>query len=379
MLRKIRPWLVVAALAGIVPHSAQPGCRAADQPEAAAQAPPMIPARAAELPAPTPLPDRPPAFVLPPPPPDKALAEDGWIRSPLLERPGSAPHGWIFNVEASVVWVHVRNLVVGGFAPNFNVGIPASGGMPVTGDIISFPGNAFNATVTPRFELGYRFPDGFGELRLGYRFMDSTGSNTLNLGELGPASQKGRLDVEFIDLDFGTREYALLWKWQMRTAVGMRYATTFYESQVNFRQPKTVQEVPVGTAPFTRLSQTEALGNRYIGAHGVLEVDRELGVPGLTLFGRAECAGLYGRVHQTFTETFVESPGITQTRVTNGVGCPTLATQVGFSYTVPRWNYCRFLIGYQFEMWWQFGRGNNDLSRGTLDDQGLFLRAEFTF
>ena len=88
---------------------------------------------------------------------------------------------------------------------------------------------------------------------------------------------------------------------------------------------------------------------------------------------------MYGRVHQTFKETFVEAPGATQTRVTNGVGTPLLDAQLGLSYGVPGWNRCRFMLGYQFEMWWQFGRGNNDLSFGTLDDQGVFLRAELNF
>ena len=165
----------------------------------------------------------------------------------------------------------------------------------------------------------------------------------------------------------------------MRTAVGLRYATAFFDSQVTFLRPTTVQLAPFGTGPFTRLSQTEAVGNRYLGAHGVFEIGRKLWVPGLTAFARLEGAGMYGRVHQTFKETFVEAPGATQTRVTNGVGTPLLDAQLGLSYGVPGWNRCRFMLGYQFEMWWQFGRGNNDLSFGTLDDQGVFLRAELNF
>jgi hypothetical protein len=165
----------------------------------------------------------------------------------------------------------------------------------------------------------------------------------------------------------------------MRTAVGMRYATAFLDSQVTFLHPVTVTGSPFGTGPFTRLFQSESLGNRYFGAHAVLEVGRKLWVPGAALFGRLEGAGMYGRVHQTFREAFVEAPGFTQQRVTNGVGTPMLAVQTGLSYDVPQWNHARFLIGYQFEEWWQFGRGDNDLSFGALYDQGLFLRAEFNF
>jgi hypothetical protein len=266
-----------------------------------------------------------------------------------------------------------------GVSPAYSVGLPPGAGMPITGDLVSFPGNPLNATATPRFELGYRFPDGFGELKLSYRFLDATGSDILTLGELGLASQKGRLDLNFVDLDFGTRQFSLGPLWELRTTIGMRYATAYFNSRVAFLKPVTLQEFPFGTAPFTRLSQSEAVGNWYLGAHAVLELGRKLWLPELSLFSRLEGSGMYGRVHQTFKETFVEAPGFTETSVRSGVGTPLLATQVGVCYDVPNWNHCRFLIGYQFEMWWQFGRGNNDLSSGTLDDQGLFLRTEINF
>jgi hypothetical protein len=293
-----------------------------------------------------------------------------------------------FNAESSVLWPHFSNELVGGtvtlaqtsgVAPSSSVGLPPGAGMPITGDLINFPGNRFNPTVSPRFELGYRFPDGFGEVRLGYRFLESSGSNFLIFPDLGPASQSGRLDLNFIDLDYGTREFSLGPNWEMRWAVGLRTAFAFLDSRVTFLAPVTVTTAPFGTGPFTRLSQAEALGNWYIGAHGVFEVGRRLWTPEAILFLRLEGAGMYGRVHQTFKETFVEAPGYTETSVRSGVGTPLLATQVGLSYDVPEWNHARFMIGYQFEEWWQFGRGNNDLSFGALYDQGLFLRAEFNF
>jgi len=128
--------------------------------------------------------------------------------------------------------------------------------------------------------------------------------------------------------------------------------------------PVTVTGVPFGTAPFTRLSQSEVLGNRYFGVHGVFEVGRKLCVPGLTPFGRLEGSGLYGRVHQTFKETFGEAPGSTQQRVTNGVGTPWLATQVGLNYDVPEWNHARLAIS---------SRNGGSLAAETT------TRAEFSF
>jgi hypothetical protein len=320
-----------------------------------------------------------------PPVPDYRVRDQGWIGDPLLDRAEAALPGVFFNIESSVLWPHFTNHLQGGMAPHSNVGGSATGGLPITGDIVMFSGNRLDPTVSPRFELGYRFPDGFGEIRLCYRFMDSKGSDQTVVSppfaddNLGPASQVGRLDVNIIDLDYGTREFSLGPDWEMRTALGLRYATAFLDSQVTFLNPVTLTGFPFGTGPFTRLTQTEVVGNRYFGAHGVLEIDRKLWNPCLALFGRFDGAGLYGRVHQTFKETFVEAPGATQQRITNGVGTPWLAIQLGLSYDVPRWNHSRFLIGYQFEEWWQFGRGDNDLSFGPLYDQGLFLRAEFNF
>jgi hypothetical protein len=284
-----------------------------------------------------------------------------------------------------VLWVHFTNELVGGTAPHSNVGGPPIGGLPITGDIVRFPGNQFDATVSPRVEFGYRLPDGFGEFRLGYRSLAASGSDTVNVSppaandNLGPASQTGRLDINIIDFDYATRQFSIGPDWELRTAVGIRYVTAFLDSQVTFLHPVTLTGTPFGTGPFTRLSQTEAISSHFLGAHAELEVSRHLWIPELSLFGRLDGAGLYGRTHQTFRETFVQPPGSTQQTVGNGLGTPWLASEVGLSYDVPRWNHSRFMVGYQYEIWWSFGRGDNDLSFGTLSDQGIFLRGEFNF
>ena len=311
----------------------------------------------------------------------------GWIGSPLLDRPEAAQPGFFVNGESSLVFPHFQNQLQGGqvtlgqtsgVSPSSSVGLPPGAGMPITGDIVSLPSTHFNPTVSPRLELGYRLPDGWGEIRLGYRFMDTTDSGAVFLPGLGPANQNGRLDVQFVDLDYGTQQFSLGPDWEMRTAIGLRYSEVFFDSQVAFVNP-TASVGAFGTVPFTRLTESEAMGNWYIGAHAIMEVGRKLWVPDLSLFGRVEGTGMYGRVHQTFKETFLEAPGITQIDVTNGVGCPVVAGQVGLSWDIPNWNHSRLMVGYQYEIWWQFGRGDNDLSFGTLDDQGLFLRAEFNF
>jgi hypothetical protein len=389
MARNLCRWLLLALWTAIAVTAATPISRGQD---GSPQGDSPGTTDAETLPKPTRLPDvQPPAFVLPTP--DYNVPPAPSIHHPLLERPEAEQAGLFCNVESSVLFPVVQNKLQGGMvtlaqtsgaSPQSAIGLPPGAGMPITGDIVNFPGPRFNAGYSPRFELGYRFSRGLGEIRLGYRFLDARGIDTAlvvnpNDGiNLGPAAQTGRLALNFIDLDYATREFSIWPNWEMRWAVGVRYATSFYDSRVTFFNPVT-QMQPFGTAPFTLLSQYEALADRFIGAHAVLEVDRRLPVAGLALFGRLEGSGLYGRAHQTFTETFVQDPHFSYLRVTNGLGSPIVAGQVGFTYDIPRWNHSRVLVGYQAEGWWQFGRGDNDLSFGTLYDQGLFLRAEFNF
>jgi hypothetical protein len=406
MTHPIHRLLLLAAFAVVVAPWSLP-CRGQDGPAAAdlvlsADAPSKVPAATEELPPPQKVPeDRPAPFVLPPPPTiDYNNVGDSPLNSPFLDRPDAAPPGWLFNVESSVLFPHFQNeqLIGGqvtplqlgssppgpGVAPSSSVGLPPGAGLPITGDLVKLPHLSLNPTVSPRFEVGYRMPQGLGEFRLSYRFLDASGSQTALFAppatdNLGLAAQTGRLALNIVDLDWGTREFALIPNWQLRTAVGVRYATAFFDSQANFLTPMTVTGSPYGTGPFTRLSQSEMLDNWYLGVHAIGEVDRKLPVMGLSLFGRVEGAGLWGTARQTFRETFVQAPGFTEQRVVNQTAMPWLNGQVGLSYEVPRWNYSRFMLGYQFEYWWFLGRGDNDLSFGALSIQGLFLRAEFNF
>jgi hypothetical protein len=386
MMHTIRPSLVFTAFVVLLLLTGGQRCRGEDGVVLTDAKTPGAAGMPEALSSPAPGQDRPLPFVLPPPP-NYNVDDQGWVGGPLLERPEAAGPGFFSNVESSIVFPQFQNKLVGGQvtaaqtsgAPiSASIDLPPGAGMPITGSVIRFTGPHFDPTVSPRIELGYRFPDGFGEVRVAYRFLGSIGSDTVTVGELGPAAQHGTLDIHFVDLDYGTQEFSLGPDWEMRWAVGLRYADVYYSSQVGFLNP-----VPLvgdfGTAAFTRLTQTEIINSRYFGAHGVFELGRKLWVRNLTLFGRVEGTGVYGRVNQRFQETFVEAPGSTQTSVSNGSACPIVAGQMGLSWDIPNWNHSRVLLGYQYEAWWRIGRGNNDLSFGTLTDQGVFLRAEINF
>ena len=134
------------------------------------------------------------------------------------------------------------------------------------------------------------------------------------------------------------------------------------------------------------LAEFETNHLHYYGGFGNLEVARRLGVPGLTAFGFVEFTDSYARIKQTGAEVLFggdAGPQGSAIRNDNGVGVTMFNGRVGLSYDPPGWNHSRFLIGYHFETYFQVGRLTDFRittdSRGQIDTQGLFLRAEFNF
>ena len=58
-------------------------------------------------------------------------------------------------------------------AGQITVAVPGTGH---TSDVVSVPMAELNWTVSPRFELGYRLPSGFGEVDVAYRFLLAEGT-----------------------------------------------------------------------------------------------------------------------------------------------------------------------------------------------------------
>ena len=334
----------------------------------ATKAPSQTPARsesesttpAAILPAPLVV-GQPPAYVLPP--------ADRWTTAglpapdPLLERPGTPSAGLFFNVEPNVLAVHFRN--------QLQIDVPVSSTQT---DTVHFPGPRLDATVSPRFEAGYRLEDGWGELLLGYRFLSTQGSGP-ETGDLGPAHSSGRLALNSFDLGYGSQEFSLGSDWEMRWRTGVRASILYYDARLSYDPP--------ASDPGTLLNQREVNYFWGLGPFTGLEVAWKTKVPGLSVFGRFDGALQFGNITQTGVETLAGAPGAGPQEALAKYGYQVtvlaLAEEVGLSYTVPGWNHSRFLVGYRYETWWQAGRFNFTSSRGQLDTQGVFLRAEFNF
>jgi hypothetical protein len=338
MTRLLSRWLAALALAS----AAWPAAARAQ-----GEAPPLLPAPTAE---------RPPAYVLPPPNPNPVPPFAGL--EPLLDPPEWPLPGPFFNVDATVLALHLRNQLMNS--------VPIAPGQT---DLVSFPGSRLDAAVSPHLELGCRIPDGWGEVYVGYRFLVSRGADHVP-GPRGEDDISTRLDFNVFDLAYRSREWALGPGWDMRWTAGLRAATFYFDARRSLGPPGTSVDL---------LSQDETNHFYGYGIFGALEVGRELGVPGLALLGRLEGTSYYARIKQTASETFAGDVVPQQSAVRNdgAVSVPVLAEQVGLSYTPPGWPHGRLLAGYQYETWFQVGRVLS--SRGQLDGQGLFLRAEFNY
>jgi hypothetical protein len=322
------------------------------------------PARAQSLP-PQPIPVAPPPAAEPPPPGPIALppltppppaplvyhdplpSHDG-----LLDGPTDPP-GWFFGVEVSILKPHVNNSLTGS-VPFGSLG----------SDTVQLPTTRLDWVAAPRFELGYRFADGYGGVLVSYRTLNADGRATiLDFDALGDAFLRSRLDMDVFDFDYVTPKCSLWQRLELQGRFGVRLADVFFDSQA------------VGQALEQRVS------NHFIGAgpHAGLDVRYHFDVPGLALFARADAAVPIGRVHQDFEESFLLSDGsVVGSAASQGAtrAVPTLGAQLGVSWAPPGTR-LRLTTGYEFEYWWDVGHVAD--SRASLFDQGAFFRAEFRF
>jgi hypothetical protein len=286
---------------------------------------------------------------------------------PLLDLPELPPPGCFTNAELGLIRPHFKNRLIGTVAL-------AGGGT----DTVAVPAADLSWTPAPRFDVGYRIPDGAGEILASYRFLMTDGRAEV-LGDPGPLLLKSRLDFHVFNFDFANRDP--LWKqwrdpfythWEMRWRVGVQLATLYFDSRADLPGPAAV----LAGAP---LEERET--NYFIGAgpHAGLELFRTFSFSGLTLYGAVDGSSLYGRVHQTFTE-FLPASGFATFGKSQGVAV--LGAQLGLAW-IPPDSAVRLFLGYQFEQWYQVGR-NGDTSppfgsMGQLTENGIFVRGEFTF
>jgi hypothetical protein len=292
---------------------------------------------------------------------------------PAIDPPPLPPPGWFFNLEVDPTKAHVKNEIS---APVAN---PATGNM----DNVSLPSAALNWAISPRFELGYTLPSGFGEFLLAYRFLATDGSDPFQTID-GPARLSSVLDINQVDLDYASREISL-WRLapncDMRWWVGLRYASVYFDSV----SEEAFDVAAAGSGVYQTRVTNSFVG---IGPHTGVEVAQHFGNTGLAFFTKADCAMLLGRVRQQFFEHTTTTgangqPLLGYLSASDSQGVPVLEVQAGLSWQPPRFPNTNFFLGYRYEYWWEIGRLDTISSvngaNADVIDQGFVLRAEFNF
>ncbi len=309
-----------------------------------------------------------PGLIPPPPPPPPGIYANPYqdtngplLRGdPLLETVPNRPQGLFAGLEADLVWPHIKNRV--------------TGTLTIDGftDTLHLPTASLDVTGSPLFILGYRFGQGFGEFTAKYRSLVTEGSRNIgNFDFLGDGFLKSRLNVNVIDLDYGSQEIPLVTEapgqlWDLKFDVGARIAGVYFDSSAS---------------GFALNQQTS---NNFFGAgpHVSLEFYRYLqDFNGLALYGKVDTAVAIGRIKQNFRESFTFDGirGVNGASTVRGSqAVPMVGIEAGLSWTPTHtWRWLRFTGGYVLEQWWDVGTISG--SSADLTYQGLFLRTELHF
>lgn len=218
----------------------------------------------------------------------------------------------------------------------------------------------------PRIEVGWFLPPSLGYLSLTYRGFADDGRQIVSALNGTPFALRSRLDLNQIAFDYGTTAYSFAPRWFVSGRIGMAAADVYFDNVAESAR------------------QTQDASNNFAGAgpHFRLDVWREFNLlPGLALFAQPDLMVLVARVQQQYREsnvvgvsTIAGSDLIRRTRT-----APVFTLRAGLSYTpasLPEW---RFMVGYEFEDWWNIGRIPESSSRGEFYSNGVFIRAVATF
>jgi len=273
-----------------------------------------------------------------------------------LDPPDCPRPGWFTGLDLYLVKPRVRSQLIGDVTP--------ANAVPT---LVQVPQVGLDWAVSPRIEIGYRIPQGFGELILGYRFVASDGDRRATLLPFpGPnGAINSRLDLNIFDFDYASEEFSVCPDWFLKWRVGARLGQAFFDSR------------------FDGLMIEQRVSNQFVGfgPHLSLDVWRALHWNGMSVFGRIDGATMLGRIHQSFERTaLVGTPLATGAALVQhgSQGIPTLNLQAGVAWVpnVPG-NWLRLSCGYQFEQWWYLGRLES--SAAELSGHGLFFRAECAY
>ncbi len=277
----------------------------------------------------------------------------------ILERPG-IPVGWYSALEVTAANPRLSF--------RQNSGSLLSGTFP---DPIAPTYAPLDWTAMPKFTLGYRRPEGYGDLSVSYRFLLSQGSQSLSqFSGGGTGSGSSNLQLHVMDFDYNLSDLFPNDLWlmprQIRLTAGARVAG--------------IQDKATNSGG-SILSQSAT--NRFVGAGPRLALESLYPISShrWTLFSKFEGAGVIGVDRQSYSQSVSGSNNvITSGSASNSVtvGVPVIGLKAGLNW-LPDWGggNVKMSAGYQWERW--FFLGTDTTSNNELTIQGPFVRGEVAF
>ena len=370
MARSARLLLALALLGGPLTVSrghAQTGAGPAG-PTASALALPEGPEFLQTLPRP---PDQPRSLLEPPPPlgpPPPDLERPYFQQDPLLDPPQLGLTGWFGSVDIGILKPHLVNEL------SQPVTFPDG-----TSTTVGVSPSRLNWTVSPRVEVGYRLPSGFGGVAVAYRYLAAQGSESV-IGGDGPATLTSRLDQNIGDLDWVSNEYTPWHFCDMRVRFGLRYVSTYFDS----RADEPFDEAAAGSGIFQQRTTNSFWG---FGPHVGVDLRRRMddwGMGGLAVLGKLDLSESWGRVRQNYfaSSTTPGPDGLPQTgftSISSSDSVPVAMVRLGLNYQPPACPTFQAFAGYQLDDWWNTGRLGAFGTFGYFFDSGFVLQAQFNY
>src|SRR5262249_39782324 len=158
--------------------------------------------------------------------------------------------------------------------------------LPGSGVMLHVPSVDLDFVASPTFEIGYRFCDSAGYVALAYNFLGCEGTGPVVMNGV-PFDTRTRVNINTIDLDYGTTPYEFAPRYTLSWRIGARISDVFFDSRIQ-------------NGVFLQQASNDFFG---AGPHGRLELERRIvPLPGLALFGRLDGAVLIGQIQQPFRQ-----------------------------------------------------------------------------
>jgi len=314
------------------------------------------------------------------PAPQWQMETEAMLSGPVpigLGLPAQMP-GWVGNIDVGIVQPYIGSKI--------NSGTDLDGTFP--GNPVALPIGALNFTATPRFEIGYRWPEGLGEIRGTYTRIQATGNRTIPDQLPGfTRALRTRLQMNVVDFDYCFSEFNLgdipLIPTMAQTPgwLGLRRPPTIYQNDplaIRFRLGGRAATMFLDAQATGAQVLNERMMNNFAGAgfHVAVEGTKAMPWRPLSLYGKLDFAGVLGTVQQNFERTDALGNSA-QSAVDTEVGVPCFGMEWGLQYVPASISNFRASMSYQYGHWWQFA--DTDDSTAIFQTNGVLLSGQWGF